>query len=79
MLKLHVPKVCSNLFARLKDIAEKQIPAKLKPIVGYNISMINNQWYDITLVLRRVFNLQTGVSKKKLMPSTYNTPASIHT
>ena len=32
MLKTIVPKFCLDLFARLKDIAEKQVPAKLKPI-----------------------------------------------
>ena len=34
MLKPLVPKFRPDLFVRLKDIAEKQIPAKLKPIVG---------------------------------------------
>ena len=33
MLKPLVPKFCPDLLARLKDIAEKQVPAKLKPIV----------------------------------------------
>ena len=36
MLKPLVHKFCPDLFAHLKDIAEKQVPAKLKPIVaGY--------------------------------------------
>ena len=33
MLKPPVPKFCPDLSARLKDIAEKQVPVKLKPIV----------------------------------------------
>ena len=31
--KLLVPKFRSDLFARLRDITEKQVPANLKPIV----------------------------------------------
>ena len=34
MFKLPVPKFCCDLPARSKDIAEKQVPEKLKPIVG---------------------------------------------
>ena len=34
MLKPLVPKFRPDLFTRLKDIAEKQVPVKLKPI-GY--------------------------------------------
>ena len=34
MLKPVVPKFRSDLSVRLGDIAEKQVPAKLKPIVG---------------------------------------------
>ena len=34
MLKTHVPKFLPDLSARLRDIAEKPAPAKLKPIVG---------------------------------------------
>ena len=34
MLKPLVPKFRSDLSFRLRDIAEKQIPVKLKPIVG---------------------------------------------
>ena len=33
ILKPPVPKFRSDLSVRLKDIAEKQVPAKLKPIV----------------------------------------------
>ena len=33
MLKLHVPKFGSDITVRLSDIAEKQVPTKLKPIV----------------------------------------------
>ena len=33
MLKLLVPKLSSDLSVRLRDIDEKQVPAKLKPIV----------------------------------------------
>ena len=32
MLKPHVPKFRPDISARLKDIAEKQVPAKIKPI-----------------------------------------------
>ena len=35
MLKTHMSKFCSDLSVRLRDIAEKQVPAKLKPIVGH--------------------------------------------
>ena len=34
MLKPLVPKFRADLSDRLKDIAENQVPAKLKPIVG---------------------------------------------
>ena len=34
MLKPLVPKLCSDLFVRLRDIAEKRVPAKLKPMAG---------------------------------------------
>ena len=33
-MKPLAPKFCPDLFIRLKDIAEKQVPAKLKPIVA---------------------------------------------
>ena len=33
MLKLLVPKFRPDLYVRLKDIAEKQVPEKLKPVV----------------------------------------------
>ena len=36
MLKPIVPKFCLDLWARLKDIAKKQVPAKLKPIVVFS-------------------------------------------
>ena len=36
MLKALVPNFRPELSAPLKDIAEKQVPAKLKPIVGQN-------------------------------------------
>ena len=35
MMKPLVPKFRLDLSARLKDIAEKHFPAKLKPIVGW--------------------------------------------
>ena len=35
ILKPLVPKFRPDLCASLKDIAEKQVPAKLKPIVGH--------------------------------------------
>ena len=35
MLKSIVPKFRPHSFTRLKDIAEKHFPAKLKPIVGW--------------------------------------------
>ena len=34
MLKPLVPKFRSDLPVRLRDIAEKQVPERLKPIVG---------------------------------------------
>ena len=34
MLKPFLPKFRLDLFVRVKDIAEKQVPAKLKPTVG---------------------------------------------
>ena len=34
MLKPLVPKFRFDLIFRLRDIAEKQVPVKLKPIVG---------------------------------------------
>ena len=34
MVKLLVPKFRADLSARFKDIAEKQVPAKLKPAAG---------------------------------------------
>ena len=37
MLKPLVPKSRSDLSVRLRDIAEKQVPAKLKPIVGMRV------------------------------------------
>ena len=37
MLKPLVPKFCPDLSARLKDIAEKQVPVKVKPIVGHRL------------------------------------------
>ena len=37
MLKPLVPKFRPDLLARLKDMAEKQVPAKLKPIVDFTI------------------------------------------
>ena len=33
MLKLLMPKFCPDLSVRLNDIAEKQVLAKIKPIV----------------------------------------------
>ena len=33
VLKNPMSKFCSDLFVRLRDITEKQVPAKLKPIV----------------------------------------------
>ena len=35
MLKPLAPKFRSDQFVRLRDIAEKQVPAKLKPIEAY--------------------------------------------
>ena len=37
MLKPVVPNFRSHLFAYLNDIAEKQVPAKLKPMVVHQI------------------------------------------
>ena len=47
MLKPLVPKFRNDLCSRLKDVAEKQVPAKLRPIVGINVGPImiqNNVW-----------------------------------
>ena len=41
MLKLLVPKFRPYLSARLKYIAEKQVPAKLKPIVVTNVDTLH--------------------------------------
>ena len=37
MLKPLVPKFCSDLSARLRDIAEEQVPAKQRPMVGVGV------------------------------------------
>ena len=37
MLKPLVPKFRSDLSVRLRNIAEKQVPEKLKPIIGIGI------------------------------------------
>ena len=42
MLKPLIPKFCSDLSVRLRDITEKQVPAKLKPIVS-DLQMITDQ------------------------------------
>ena len=34
MMKPLAPKFPSDLFVRLRNIAEKQVPAELKPVVG---------------------------------------------
>ena len=39
MLKPLLPKFCFDLSVRLRDIAEKQVPLKLKPIVVWNIGI----------------------------------------
>ena len=39
MLNPLVPKFRPDLSARFKDIAEKQVPAKLKPIVVHNLTI----------------------------------------
>ena len=43
MLKPLVPKFRQDLLTRLKYIAEKQVPAKLKPIVGTVMSIALHQ------------------------------------
>ena len=64
MLKPPVPKFRPDLSARLKDIAEKQVPAKLRPIVG-----TCNQ-------LARKAPMQTTLCKRihKLIKSKKSTP-----
>ena len=42
ILKPLVPKFRPDLVARLRDIAEKQVPANLKPIVGTNSSPLQH-------------------------------------
>ena len=39
MLKPIMPKFRPNQSVRLKDIAEKQVPAKLKPIVVFSLNL----------------------------------------
>ena len=46
MLKPRMPKFRPDLSARLKDIAEEQVPAKLKPIVGDVTSQCRVQKQD---------------------------------
>ena len=41
MMKLLVPKFPSDLSPRLKDVAEKQVPVKLKPIVNTHLTEQN--------------------------------------
>ena len=45
MLKSLVPKFRSDLSVRLRDIADKLVPAKLKPIVVY--TMLHNNAYKL--------------------------------
>ena len=49
MLKALVPKFHPDLFAFSKDIAEKQVPAKLKPIVVDSVSTRGESLYLPTL------------------------------
>ena len=44
MLKPLVSKLCLDLFVRVKDIAEKQVLAKLKPIVGASGTVASRSW-----------------------------------
>ena len=47
MLKPLVPKFGSDLSVRIGDIAEKQVPAKLKPIVGLIQKVHRYLWDEI--------------------------------
>ena len=40
MLKPLLPNFRPDLWARLKDTPKKQVPAKLKPMVGINVSFV---------------------------------------
>ena len=44
MLKPLVPKFLPNLSAQLADIAEKQVPAKLKRIVGMHVPILQKKY-----------------------------------
>ena len=47
MLKPPVPKFRPNPSVHFKDIAEKQVPAKLKPIVGVSTVWIEAEFGEI--------------------------------
>ena len=50
MLKAIVPKFRSYLSVRFRDIAEKQVPAKLKPIVG--VALVKLDWFCLVWLCR---------------------------
>ena len=59
MLKSLVANVCPDLSARLRDIAEKQVPAKLKPMEGLLCLLPGLVVY---IFYENLFTVETGVS-----------------
>ena len=57
MLKPLVPKFRPGLSVQLEDIAEKQVPAKLKPIVGDLTGACFAITYDVTAILLPAISL----------------------
>ena len=64
MLKPLVPKFCSDLSVYLRDIAEKQVPAKLKPIVVQNRGVKRLKCFSIEAFCSKVSS--GGSPEKKL-------------
>ena len=65
MLKPLVPKLRSGLSVRLRDIAEKQVPAKLKPIVHSLAELLKLR----TLLNDFVYLLLTSIDFETLVES----------
>ena len=70
MLKPLVPKFCLDLSVRLKGIAEEQVPAKLKPIVGGGLVHLPSimQLVNVQSILPRRRVISTLVSGRGLLP-----------
>ena len=54
MLKPIMPNFRHDLYARLKNFAEKQVPVKLKPIVGWR-QVVNPTLLKINYALFQLF------------------------